>query len=213
MYADPVTGAQSRSERKEQTRTQLLECTLDLSADRGLAGVSLREIARAAGIVPTAFYRHFDSMDALGLTLVDDGMRALRSMLRDARRSPNPTNGRESLAVLSKHVRANRELFRFLYRERFGGSAAVRYAIETELRLIIGELTVDLSRVPDFATWDTDDLDMAADLLVSSMLEAMSPFIGAKSTGLDDEEVLIRTEKQMRVLLLGLGQWKPRSQR
>ena len=83
MYADPVTGAQSRAERKEQTRTQLLECTLDLSADRGLAGVSLREIARAAGIVPTAFYRHFDSMDALGLTLVDDGMRALRSMLRD----------------------------------------------------------------------------------------------------------------------------------
>ncbi|KAA0022869.1 TetR family transcriptional regulator [Antrihabitans cavernicola] len=208
-----MTGPQSRAERKEQTRTSLLNCTLELTSDRGLAAVSLREIARAAGIVPTAFYRHFESMDALGLALVDDGMRALRVMLRDARKSPIPANGRESLAVLSKHVRANREIFLFLYRERYGGSAVVRRAIETELRLIVGELTIDLSRMPGFGAWDTDDLDMAADLVVSSMLEAMAAFLRTKENGREEEEVSARTEKQMRVLLLGLGQWKPRSER
>ena len=36
--------------------------------------------------MPTAFYRHFESMDALGVELVDECMRPLRQMIRDARR-------------------------------------------------------------------------------------------------------------------------------
>jgi AcrR family transcriptional regulator len=32
---------------------------LRLSVDTGLAGLSLRSVAKAVGVVPTAFYRHF----------------------------------------------------------------------------------------------------------------------------------------------------------
>ena len=41
-----------------------------MDSGRGFGSLSLREVARCAGIVPTGFYRHFDDMDALGLALV-----------------------------------------------------------------------------------------------------------------------------------------------
>src|SRR5437588_4894150 len=73
-----VTEVRSRAERKERTRQNLLDVTLTMISNRSLASLSLREVARAAGVVPTAFYRHFESMDALGVELVDESMRPLR---------------------------------------------------------------------------------------------------------------------------------------
>ena len=43
-----------------------------LSAERSFASLSLREVAREAGIAPTSFYRHFRDVDELGLTMVDE---------------------------------------------------------------------------------------------------------------------------------------------
>ena len=34
--------------------------------------VSLREIAKLAGIAPTSFYRHFHDMEGLGLALIEE---------------------------------------------------------------------------------------------------------------------------------------------
>ena len=36
--------------------------------------------------MPTAFYRHFASLEELGLALVDESFASLRAMLRDVRR-------------------------------------------------------------------------------------------------------------------------------
>ena len=46
-----------------------------LSAERSFASLSLREVAREAGIAPTSFYRHFRDVDELGLTMVDEKWR------------------------------------------------------------------------------------------------------------------------------------------
>lgn len=206
-----VTTGQTRAQRKEQTRQALLDATLELSTDRGFANVSLREIARAAGLVPTAFYRHFESLDQLGLAIVEVGMSALRVMLREARRSPGPANARQSLEILSKHVGANRELFRFIYRERFGGSTDVRNEIASELDLIVRELTVDLARMPGLGQWPSADLDMAADLLVSAMIQAMGAMLDAGKPGHPREhDIIERSEKQMRLIILGMAAWQPK---
>ncbi|MGB7364538.1 MAG: TetR family transcriptional regulator, partial [Rhodococcus sp. (in: high G+C Gram-positive bacteria)] len=82
----------SRAERKERTRQALLTGTLDAIADRSFSSVSLREVTRAAGIVPTAFYRHFASMEDLGVAVVEDSMRVLRKILKDVRRHPSADN-------------------------------------------------------------------------------------------------------------------------
>jgi AcrR family transcriptional regulator len=59
-------------ERKQQSRQALLDAALQLStAGRSFSSISLREVAREVGLVPTAFYRHFQDMDALGQELVD----------------------------------------------------------------------------------------------------------------------------------------------
>jgi AcrR family transcriptional regulator len=204
-------SGQSRAERKERTRQNLLDVTLKLIAQRALASLSLREVAREAGIVPTAFYRHFDSMDELGVELVDQSMRPLRQMIRDARRGGvgNDDIIKGTVGILGEYVRANRAQFQFLTRERYGGVAAVRRAIDTELRLFTSELTIDLARLTAGFEWSSDDLEMTADLMVSTMLATVMALLEIdRRRGEEEQTILERAERQLRLIALGMGQWR-----
>ncbi|MDT4935570.1 MAG: hypothetical protein QOK11_3462 [Pseudonocardiales bacterium] len=205
-----VTEVRSRAERKERTRQNLLDVTLTMISNRSLASLSLREVARAAGIVPTAFYRHFESMDALGVELVDESMRPLRQMIRDARRG-RAAHGdiiKDSVAILGNQVRTHPAQFRFLSRERYGGVGAVRRAIDTELRLFTSELTVDLARLTAGADWTSDDLEMTADLMVSTMLNTVMALLEVDKRHVEDEQAILhRAERQLRLVALGMGVW------
>jgi AcrR family transcriptional regulator len=205
-----VTEVHSRAERKERTRQKLLDAALKLIASRSLASISLREVAREAGIVPTAFYRHFDSMDALGVELVDESMRPLRQMIRDARRGRTAHGDiiKDTVKILSDQVRAHPAQFRFLSRERYGGVSAVRRAIDTELRLFTSELTVDLARLTAGGDWTSDDLEMTADLMVSTMLNTVLSLLEVDKRHAEDERVILhRAERQLRLVALGVGAW------
>ena len=77
----------TRQEQKLKTRQNIIHAAfLLLDENRSLSAISLREVAREAGIAPTSFYRHFKDMDELGLTLVDEAGLALRQLMRQARR-------------------------------------------------------------------------------------------------------------------------------
>ncbi len=67
----------SRQAQKERTREAILAAALELSQTVGFAQLSLRQVSRQAGVVPTAFYRHFESMDELGLALVEQSFATL----------------------------------------------------------------------------------------------------------------------------------------
>jgi TetR/AcrR family transcriptional regulator, fatty acid biosynthesis regulator len=101
-------------------------------------------------VVPTAFYRHFRDMDELGLTLVEEALRALRQMMREARSAPLPASSliNRSVQTYIGYVQANRDYFQFLAKERFGGSRALRTAIRQGTALFISELATDLARFP-----------------------------------------------------------------
>jgi AcrR family transcriptional regulator len=206
-----VRETQTRAERKEQTRQRLLDVTVRLIADRSLASISLREVAREAGIVPTAFYRHYASMDALGIDLVDDSMRPLRQMIRDARRG-RAAHGdiiADTVAVLAKQVREHPDQFRFLSRERYGGVAAVRRAIATELRLFTSDLTIDLARLTTGYDWSTEDLEMAASLMVAAMLTTVMDLLETDERHPEDATALLdQAERQLRLIVLGMGAWR-----
>jgi AcrR family transcriptional regulator len=208
--AEPFES-RSRAERKQRTRQRLLDVTLRLITDRSLASLSLREVARAAGIVPTAFYRHYASMDALGIDLVDESMRPLRQMLREARRG-RAAHGdmiKDTVAGLARHVRANPDQFRFLARERYGGVGAVRRAIATELRLLTSDLTVDLARMTAGYDWSADDLEMAADLMVTAMLGTVMTLLEIDDRRPDEaDRILDVAERQLRLIALGMGAWR-----
>ncbi len=80
-----VVSGSARRERKQQTRQALLDAALRLLETRGFDGLSLREVARSAGIVPTAFYRHIAELTELGMVLVGESFETLRRMIRSAR--------------------------------------------------------------------------------------------------------------------------------
>jgi AcrR family transcriptional regulator len=206
-----VPETQTRAERKERTRQRLLDVTIKLIADRSLASISLREVAREAGIVPTAFYRHYATMDGLGVDLVDESMRPLRQMIRDARRGRMAHGDiiADTVAVLARQVRDHPDQFRFLSRERYGGVAAVRRAIATELRLFTSDLTVDLARLTTGYDWTTDDLEMAANLMVAAMLTTVMDLLETDERHpADVSRLLDQAERQLRLIALGMGNWR-----
>ncbi|WP_069159927.1 TetR family transcriptional regulator [Nocardia altamirensis] len=202
--------AATRGERKERTRQALLDGTLALAADRGFAALSLREIARSAGIVPTAFYRHFASLDDLGATLVDDGITALRLALREVRRNQD-ANLSDTVRFVFTQVDPKRELFGFLTRERHGGSAALRKSIALELQLIVRELVADLSRIRALDSWSPPDLEIAADLLVATVADGIVAYISAAPREAD--AIIDRTVQQVRLITLGMSAWWPPKER
>src|ERR1700722_16057811 len=99
----------TRDAHKELTRQALLRSALRLLSRNSFDSISLREVTREAGITPTAFYRHFDDMEELGLVLVEDSFGSLRDMLRQARANPDIFNDviRRSVEVLVAHVRSH----------------------------------------------------------------------------------------------------------
>ncbi|NLG54792.1 MAG: TetR family transcriptional regulator [Rhodococcus sp.] len=209
LVRNSEAGPESRAARKERTRKALIDGTLELLADRSFASISLREVARTADIVPTAFYRHFASLEELGVVLVEESMRVLRQMLREVRRTTTPQSAKESLDVLVRHVSAHEAQFRFFSRERYGGVPEIRRAIAAEMRVFSTELTIDLSRVPMLAQWNSDDLEMTADLIVSTMLSAVIGLLEADAPGARSrDEVITQAERQLRLILLGIGQWR-----
>jgi len=199
----------SRQERKLRTRQALLDTALDLLADRPFASLSLREVAKGAGLVPTAFYRHFVSMEELGVALVEEATRTLRGMMRSARADPDTYQGMisASVATVQQFVRANEDHFRFLTRERYGGGPLSR-AIAVELRMFSGDLAIDLARFAPLRSWSTDDLHMLADLIVSVMLSTIVELLEARPG--EDPKITGTAEKRLRLVLLGVPHWKTR---
>jgi AcrR family transcriptional regulator len=199
----------SREERKEATRRAIVAAALKLLGDRSFSGLSLREVTREAGIVPAAFYRHFESMDALGLVLIDESFRTLRDMLRGARTGKLDPNRviESSVEIVIASVTERREHWRFIVRERSSGVTVLRYAIRTELRLLTSELATDLARFPGLNVWSTEDLNVLATLFVNSMIviaEAIEDAQGAEAI----EEIRRTAVKQLRMIVIGVNGWR-----
>ncbi|WP_089300830.1 HTH-type transcriptional repressor FabR [Haloechinothrix alba] len=207
MTAEQTT----RQERKQRTRQALVDAALRLLTDRNLASLSLREVTKEAGIVPTAFYRHFASMDDLGIALVDESMRTLRRMVREARKNRSSSEDviRSSVQTLYSQVRTNEDHFRFLMRERYAGTGRVRAAIATELRLFASELAVDLGRFDEMRAWSAEDLRMMADLIVTAMLGTVMELVDVDTADREaDMEIIRQARKRLRLIVIGVAGWR-----
>jgi AcrR family transcriptional regulator len=203
----------SREERKQQTRQSIIDAALRLLADDSFSGLSLREVTREAGIVPGAFYRHFESMEAFGLVLIDECFRSLRELLRGARGGQlDPDHVIESsIEVLERSVVEHRLHWRFIARERNSGVSVLRYAIRTEIRLITSELATDLARFPALHHWSTEDLNVLASLFVNAMVSIAEAFEDNTDPGAR-EEIRRTAVKQLRMIVVGIAGWQSRSQ-
>lgn len=202
--------SESREERKERTRRRLMEAALDLMGDeRTFTALSLRRVARRAGISPNAFYRHFDDMEELGLELVDESFGSLHAMLRDSRSDPNLMTDaiNRSVDTVVLATERNKLHFRFIARERYGGVRRIRKAIRRQLQLFADELAVDLAAFPVVSEWPVADRRILASLIAETMIHMTAELLDADATEAD--EIVERTRRQLLLVSLGTVAWQP----
>lgn len=206
---EPSGESLSREQRKQATRQAIVAAALRLLEDRSFSALSLREVTREAGIVPAAFYRHFESMEALGLVLIDESFRSLRDMLRGARAGKLDPNRliESTVDILIDSFSKNREHWRFIGRERNSGVTVLRYAIRTEIRLITSELAIDLARFPGLNTWSGEDLNILASLFVNAMIVIAEAIEDAHDQAAI-EEIKRTAIKQLRMIAVGVSGWR-----
>jgi AcrR family transcriptional regulator len=191
----------NRQEQKLKTRRTIINATFSLLDERrSLSSVSLREIARAAGIAPTSFYRHFKDIDELGLTLVDEAGLTLRQLMRQARLRIASGGGviNTSVDTFMEFICANSNVFRLLLREHTGTSLAFRAAVLREIQHFIEELT-------DYTMITTGLPFQYANLQAEAMVKLVfSAGAEALDTGSEQQALLAqRVKMQLRFIAHG----------
>ena len=132
------------------SRDDLLAAALRLiGPHRSVSSLSLREVAREAGIAPNSFYRQFRDMDELAVALIAVAGQTLRRIVGAARHRADKSNRgivRGSLQTFMEQVRADDRLLHVLLREGTVGSDAFKRAVDRELTVFEDELRHDLVR-------------------------------------------------------------------
>ena len=196
-----------RAEQKQQTRHALMSAARHLmESGRGFGSLSLREVTRAAGIVPAGFYRHFSDMDQLGLALVAEVDETFRATLRAVRRNEFELGGLidASVRIFLDAVGANRSQFLFLAREQYGGSLPIRQAIASLRQRITDDLAADLALLNKMPHLDGAALDVFADLVVKTVFATLPELIDPPAADLPPHLMpAAKITHQLRFIMIG----------
>ncbi|MEV5429327.1 TetR family transcriptional regulator [Streptomyces sp. NPDC052701] len=199
-----------RQAQKQKTRQALLDAALGLLEEQSLSSLGLREVTRAVGVAPTAFYRHFRSTADLGVALVEEALGSLHPMIRTTMSATGDDDERIARAVelIARHVDAYPAHVRFIARERHGGIQPVREAIRAQLDRFAEEVRDALAKDPVSAGWSDDDLLMLAHLYVDQMLVTASLLLEALEAPAEERERVTRlATRQLRLIGTGRRHW------
>ena len=140
----------SRKQQKAETRKRLMDAVAaELASGRSFDTLSLREVAKLAGIAPTSFYRHFHDMEGLGLALIEEQGKTLLTLMHRVREQTSEGKSliRTSVETLFDYIFANQGLSRMIMQESMSRQSAFHVAAE---KLLV-TMSKDLS---DFLVWD-----------------------------------------------------------
>ena len=140
----------TRKQQKEETRQKLMDAaTAELASGRSFDTLSLREVAKLAGIAPTSFYRHFHDMEGLGLALIEEHGAGLLTLMHRVREQASEGHSliRTSVVTLFDYIFSNQGVSRMILQESLARESAFRKAAK---KLFV-TLSVDLA---DFLAWD-----------------------------------------------------------
>lgn len=212
--SDDVPSTDGPGRKPAIVREDLIAAALRLMGPhRSLSTLSLREVAREAGIAPNSFYRQFHDMDALAVALIEVAGQSLRSIIGDARK--RAVSGRSivrgSLEAFMERLRADDMLLHVLLREGTVGSDAFKRAVDRQLFFFEDELRADLVRIAKaqgFAFHRPDVVARAITRLVFAM----------GGTALDspperDQALLEELSQMIRMLLRGAHALRDKSAR
>ena len=169
---------------KEKTSQALIQAALELCAEEGYASLSLRSVARKAGIAPTSFYRHFREIDEMGVEMVAQAKIVLDDFLALARKKmtfPAIKKNEESvhqaksvecitrpfaetfISVMEK----NSQPVHLFFQEKTGSSEALRDAIFEATDQLTGMLTEDLNQLCTTSKNNLGDTPLIAETMLT----------------------------------------------
>ncbi len=187
------------------SREDLLAAALALiGPHRSVSTLSLREVAREAGIAPNSFYRQFRDMDELTVALIDLAGRSLRTIIGEARQraaSSDRSVIRLSVETFMEQLRADDRLLHVLLREGTAGSDAFKHAVDRELNYFEDELRVDLIRLAA-----ADDARLHEPALASKAITRLVFAMGATAVDLPpekDPELIEQLTQMLRMIITG----------
>ncbi|GAA2642841.1 TetR family transcriptional regulator [Streptomyces vastus] len=194
-----------RQAQKQRTRQAFLDAALGLLEEQSLSSLGLREVTRAVGVAPTAFYRHFPSTADLGVALVEEALGSLHVVIAGTVSAAGDERIERAVALIARHVREYPAHIRFIARERNGGVQKVRAAIAEQLARFTDEVRTALAQHPESAGWSDDDLLMLAGLYVDQMLMTASNLLDASPE--EQEQVIRVATRRMRLIAVGRQHW------
>jgi AcrR family transcriptional regulator len=152
--ADPAVAARRPAQGRKPviSRNDLVEAALTLvGPHRSVSTLSLREVARQAGIAPNSFYRQFRDMDELAVALIDRAGSSLRQIIGEARQRATTGSSvvQTSVQTFMAQLRSDDKLLHILLREGTVGSPAFKAAVDRQLRFFEQELQQDLVRIAE----------------------------------------------------------------
>lgn len=134
------------------SREDIIRAALKLAGPhRSVSSLSLREVAREAGIAPNSFYRQFRDMDELAVALIERAGESLRQIIGEARKRASTDRSvvRGSVEAFMAQLRSDDKLLHILLREGSVGSDAFKQAVDRQLNYFEEELRLDLIRLAE----------------------------------------------------------------
>jgi AcrR family transcriptional regulator len=196
---------QDKPKRKPAISEQeLMDAAVRLvDSKRSVSSLSLREIAREAGIAPNSFYRHFRDVDELAVALIDRAGRGLRGTIREARkRLENDRGGvRSSVEVFMEALDDDQKYLKILLREISIGSAAFRNAVDRELNYFEEELNDELRRIAE-----ATGKQIHEPRLVAKAITRLVFTLGASAANMNIEQRNVLTQEtvtMVRMIIIG----------
>lgn len=196
---EPRPDRRPRRGNRAETRERLVAATLDLLRSGGEAAVSTVSVTRGAGVVQSAFYRHFPGVEDCLATAAERVARHIREAVAGARREmyrSGPGTGEDL-------VRFYRNIFALASRQRPTVELFLRYrsdplALKGVMHRLAAGLRSDLAR--DLAEqvaraglvalppgW----AEATADCLVAATLSALEARLEARGPGTEESARLL----------------------
>ncbi|WP_434354060.1 TetR family transcriptional regulator [Psychrobacter sp. HD31] len=215
----------TRQEQKQKTRQAFFDAVLNLCmTGQSFSSISLRQVTREVGVVPTAFYRHFDDMESLGKNLVEHelgtALAALREFMQFGKKRSFERQIATNVQIFFEAIDSHPHYWQFIASERFGGSEAVRHAINNQIAIFANFMSEDLALQPAFAHINKYDRTLLAETGINLSFSWIRDWLDLRddanfSESITETEIasrkkdmLHRCTRQTQMLFYGAYNWQ-----
>lgn len=208
-----------------QGKRLLMEAAMTLTAQsRSISALGLRELAREAGLNPNTFYRHFKSIDELGMAIIEEMTAQIRQPLRELRRraaesvippgleniswDENPALNMQKATLATQqtvklfldYVLQNPNAFIMGVRELHGASPLLRQALRKVMSDFAADMAEDILQLELMPMLDRDAIHEVATIVSREMFQLSMDYIEQPE---QREAILRQAENMVTTLFTG----------